>query len=45
MTDLIGLYGIVVDPIEGVSIRHLPNGRAILNELYWMKHQKEFLKS
>ena len=34
MTDLIGLYGIVVDPIEGVSIRHLPNGRASLNELY-----------
>ena len=34
MTDLIGLYGIVVDPTEGVSIRHLPNGRASLNELY-----------
>lgn len=34
MTDLIGLYGIVVDPIEGISIRHLPNGRASLNELY-----------
>lgn len=34
MTDLIGLYGIVVDPIEGVSIKHLPNGRASLNELY-----------
>jgi len=33
-TDLIGLYGIVVDPIEGVSMRHLPNGRASLNELY-----------
>jgi hypothetical protein len=34
MTDLIGLYGIVVDPIEGISIKHLPNGRASLNELY-----------
>lgn len=34
MTDLIGLYGIVVDPTEGVSIKHLPNGRASLNELY-----------
>ena len=34
MTDLIGLYGIVVDPIEGISMRHLPNGRASLNELY-----------
>ena len=34
MTDLIGLYGIVVDPIEGISMKHLPNGRASLNELY-----------
>ena len=33
-TDLIGLYGIVVDPNEGVSIKHFPNGRASLNELY-----------
>lgn len=29
-----GLYAIVVDPSEGVSIKHLPNGRASLNELY-----------
>jgi hypothetical protein len=34
MTDLIGLYGIVVDPNEGVSIKHFPNGRASLNDLY-----------
>lgn len=34
MTDLIGLYGIVVDPNEGVEIKHFPNGRASLNELY-----------
>jgi len=33
-TDLIGLYGIVIDPNEGVSIKHFPNGRASLNELY-----------
>ena len=29
-----GLYAIVVDPSAGVSIKHLPNGRASLNELY-----------
>ena len=29
-----GLYAIVVDPSAGVSIEHLPNGRASLNELY-----------
>lgn len=34
MTDLIGLYGIVCDPDKGVSIKHFPNGRASLNELY-----------
>lgn len=29
-----GLYAIVVDPNKGLSIKHLPNGRASLNELY-----------
>lgn len=29
-----GLYAIVVDPSAGVSLKHLPNGRASLNELY-----------
>ncbi len=29
-----GLYAIVVDPSKGLSIKHLPNGRASLNELY-----------
>lgn len=29
-----GLYAIVIDPSEGVSLKHLPNGRASLNELY-----------
>ena len=32
--ELEGLYAVVVDPSEGVSIKHLPNGRASLNELY-----------